>query len=67
MYKTLMAVIFLFVSGVIPTQKENTQEGEKLYRLWFVLDLNGSMNSAFCRCKVAQIKDATRYNFVETR
>ena len=42
---------FVFVAGVIPTQKEKTQEGEKYYRLWFVLDSNGSVYSAFCRCK----------------
>lgn len=42
---------FVFVAGVIPTQKEKTQEGEKLYRLWFILDSNGSVYSAFCRCK----------------
>ena len=42
---------FDFVAGVIPTQKEKTQEGEKYYRLWFVLDSNGSVYSAFCRCK----------------
>ena len=41
----------VFVAGVIPTQKEKTQESEKLYRLWFVLDSNGSVYSAFCRCK----------------
>ena len=41
----------MFVAGVIPTQKEKTQEGEKLYRLSFVLDSNGSVYSAFCRCK----------------
>ena len=52
LYKTLMAVsFFVIVAGVIPTQKEKTQEGEKLYRLWFVLDTNGSVYSAFCRCK----------------
>ena len=42
---------FVFVAGVIPTQKEKTQEGENYYRLWFVLDSNGSVYSAFCRCK----------------
>ena len=41
----------MFVAGVIPTQKEKTQEAEKLYRLWFILDSNGSVYSAFCRCK----------------
>jgi len=39
---------FVFAAGVIPTQKEKTQEGEKLYRLWFVFDSNGSGYSAFC-------------------
>ena len=48
---------FVFVAGVIPTQKEKTREGEKLYRLWFVLDSNGSvLHSAGVR--VEQIKDA---------
>ena len=42
---------FVFVAGVIPTQNEKTQEGDKLYRLWFVLDSTGSAYSAFCRCK----------------
>ena len=53
LYKTLMAVFLfcVFVAGVIPTQKEKTQEGEKLDRLWFILDSNGSVYSAFCRCK----------------
>ena len=45
------SIFFVFVAGVIPTQKEKTQEGEKCYRLWFVLDCNGSVYSAFCRCK----------------
>ena len=42
---------FVFVAGVIPIQKEKTQEGEKLYRLWFILDSNGSVYFAFCRFK----------------
>ena len=42
---------FMFVAGVISTQKEKTQDGEKLYRLWFILDSNGCVYSAFCRCK----------------
>ena len=47
-----MAVFFcVFVARVILTQKEKTQEGDKLNRLWFVLGLTGSMYSAFCRCK----------------
>ena len=33
------SIFFLFVAGVIPTQKEKTQEDDKLYRLWFVVDL----------------------------
>ena len=41
----------VFVAGVIPPQKEKTQDGDKLYRLWFVLDSTGSVYSAFCRCK----------------
>ena len=51
--RTLMAVFFcVFVAGVIPTQKEKkTQEGDKLYRLWFVLDSTGSVYFAFCRCQ----------------
>ena len=36
---------------VIPTQKEKTQEGEKMYKLWFILRPNGSIYSAICRCK----------------
>ena len=48
-----MAVFFcVFVAGVIPTQKEKkTQEGDKLYRFWFVLDSTGSVYFAFCRCQ----------------
>ena len=47
-----MAVFFcVFVAGVIPTQKEKTQEGHKLYRLWFVLDSTRSVYFAFCRCQ----------------
>ena len=45
------SAFFVFVAGVIPTQNEKTQEGDKLYRLWFVLDSTGSAYSAFCRCK----------------
>ena len=41
----------MFVAGVIPTQKEKAQEGDKLYRLWFFLNSTGSVCSAFCRCK----------------
>ena len=35
---------------VIPTQKEKTQEGDRVYKLWFILKPNGSIYSAFCRC-----------------
>ena len=42
---------FVFLAGVILTQKEKNQKGEKLYRLWFVLDSAGSVYSAFSRCK----------------
>ena len=42
-------IFFVFVAGVIPTQKEKTQEGEKLYGLLFILDSNGS---AFCILQV---------------
>ena len=42
---------FCFLAGVIPTWKEKTQEGDKLYRLWFVVDSTGSVYSAFCRCQ----------------
>ena len=42
---------FVFLARVIPTQNETTQEAEKYYRLWFELDCNGSVCSAFCRCK----------------
>ena len=45
------STFFVFVAGVIPTQKEKTREGNKLYRLWFLLDSTGSVYSAFCRCK----------------
>ena len=45
------SAFFVFVAGVIPTQNEKTHEGDKLYRLWFVLDSTGSAYSAFCRCK----------------
>ncbi|RMX46843.1 hypothetical protein pdam_00007620 [Pocillopora damicornis] len=38
-------------TGVIPTRQEKTQEGDKLYRLWFVVDSTGSVYSAFCRCQ----------------
>ncbi|CAH3043768.1 unnamed protein product, partial [Pocillopora meandrina] len=38
-------------SGVIPTRKEKTQEGDKLYRLWFIVDLTRSVYSAFCGCQ----------------
>ena len=34
---------YVFVAGVITTQKEKTQEGEKYYTLWFLLHSNGSV------------------------
>ena len=49
--RALMAVFFLSVAGVIQTQKEKTQEGDKLYRLWFVVNSTRSVYSAFCRCQ----------------
>ena len=43
---------FVFVASWGHSNTEGkTQEGEKLYRLWFILDSNGSVYSAFCRCK----------------
>ena len=45
------SIFFLFVAGVIPTQKEKTQEDDKLYRLWFIVDFTGSVYSAFCGCQ----------------
>ena len=38
------------MAGVIPTQKEKIR-GDILYKLWFVVDLAGSVYSAFCRCQ----------------
>ena len=35
---------------VIPTQKEKTHKGNRVYKLWFILKPNGSIYSAFCRC-----------------
>ncbi len=32
-------------------QKEKTPEGNRCYRLWFILDKKGSLYSAFCQCK----------------
>ena len=61
-----MAVIFfLFEAGVIPTQKEKKQEGEKLYRLWFIFDSNGTVTLHSAGVRVEQIKAAGyRSNFV---
>ena len=36
---------------VIPIQQEKTQEGDKMYKFWFILKPNGCIYSAFCRCK----------------
>ena len=44
-------MFYVVVGEVIPTQKEQTQEGTKHYKLWFILSPNGSVYSAFCRCK----------------
>ena len=56
-FRTLMAAFFfcfffLCICGLGDTNtKKKTQEGEMLYRLWFVLDSNGSFYSVFCNCK----------------
>ena len=53
-FRTLMAGFFFFflcICGLGDTNTEKTQEGEILYRLWFVLDSNGSFYSVFCNCK----------------
>ena len=39
------------MAGVIQTQKEKTQEGDKLYRLWFVVDSSETVYSDFRRCQ----------------
>ena len=49
---------FVFVAGVIPTQKEKTQEGEKLYRLLFILDQMGLCTLHSAGVRVEQIKAA---------
>ena len=41
----------LITAQVIPIQKDSTPEGDKLYKLWFILKPNGSIYSAFCKCK----------------
>ena len=67
--RALMTVFFpLFVAGVIPTQKEKIWEGDILYKLWFVVDLAGSVYSAFCRCQggADQKMQTLRWNFVWT-
>ena len=51
MCRILKSVLFAFVAGIIPTQKEKTQEGKNYCRLWFMLDSNGPVYSAFCSCK----------------
>ena len=45
------SLLHVILAHVIPTQKEKTQEGGKMYKLWFILRPNGSIYSAFCRCK----------------
>ena len=41
----------VITAQVIPTQKNTTPEGDKMYKLWFILNTNGSVYSAFCKCK----------------
>ena len=41
----------VMMANVIPTQRQKTPEGRTAYRLWFMLDPNGSIFSAFCECK----------------
>ena len=41
----------VIVAGVFPTQKDKTPEGNRCYKLWFILDKRGSVYSAFCQCK----------------
>ena len=53
-----MAVFFLSVAGVIQTQKEKTQEGDKLYRLWFVVNSTRSVYCHSAGARVELIKDA---------
>ncbi|KXJ11523.1 hypothetical protein AC249_AIPGENE22745 [Exaiptasia diaphana] len=42
---------FVFVAGVLPSQRDKTQENAKKYKLCFILDSLGSVFSAFCNCK----------------
>ena len=48
----------VIVADVFPTQKDKTPEGNRCYKLWFILGKRGSAYSAFCRCKGVQTKDA---------
>ena len=41
----------LISAKVIPTQKDQTPEGDRMYSLWFILIPKGSVYSAFCTCK----------------
>ena len=41
----------VIVADVFPTQKDKTPEGNRCYKLWFILDKRGSVYSAFCQCK----------------
>ena len=41
----------LITAKVIPTQKDQTPEGDRMYSLWFILKPNESVYSAFCTCK----------------
>ena len=45
------SLFHVILARVIPTQKEKTQEGGKMYKLWFILIPNGTIYSAFWRCK----------------
>ena len=41
----------VIVADVFPTHKDKTPEGNRCYKLWFILDKRGSVYSAFCQCK----------------
>ena len=36
---------------IVAAQKDKTPEGNRCYKLWFILDKRGSVYSAFCQCK----------------
>ena len=47
-----MTVFFFSVCSWSYTNSERKiREGDILYKLWFVVDLAGSVYSAFCRCQ----------------